>query len=242
MFDEKWEKAVKHFDEAPLLDLVLAEEKLHNGNVLELGCGTGKFTMELALRAKHVTAVDYSKAVLEVARDKAAAAHCARKITFVCVNLEKGIPLKEGFTFVLASFCLHHVESYQKVIQESSRVLIPTGTMVVLEPYPGGTMFELKRDCYTMDETAIASEYKYPLYINALNRAFSQVDTQVLKLEWVFPTLKTAVDSIYYVAFETEGELEREEQFIRKFLEKNLKKSPRGVIATQDYIFIAAKK
>lgn len=242
MFDAKWEEAVKHFDETPLLGLVLAEEKLLHGRVLELGCGTGKFTAQLALKADHVTAVDNSQAVLQVAQEKVYTSNLAHKIAFLCMDLEKGIPLRQGFTFVLAAFCLHHIESYQRVIQDSSTVLLPGGTMVVLEPYPGGTMFELKRDCYSMDSDAIADEYKYRLYVQELNCVFSQVDTQVLRLEWVFPTVKSAVDSIFYVAFETEGELEREEEFIREFLRKNLEKSKRGIVATQDYMFIAARK
>ena len=243
MFDKKWEEAVKYFDETPLLNQVLVEKNLSNGKVLELGCGTGKFTIPIAEKALSVTAVDSSAAVLQVAQSKAAAAGLSQKINFICMDLEKGIPLKEYFTFVLAAFCLHHVILYSKVIKDSADRLTNKGTLVVLEPYPGGTMFELKRDCYEMDEEAIAQEYKYPLYLHTLEKcAFSQLEPNVVTLEWVFPTLKTAVDSIFYVAFETEGELQRNEEFIRQFLEKNLKKSPRGFVCTQDYIFIAARR
>ncbi|MCC7208099.1 MAG: class I SAM-dependent methyltransferase, partial [Anaerolineae bacterium] len=56
-------------------------------HVLELGCGTGEDALWLAARGVHVTATDASPAMLDVAREKAAAAGLAGRISFLQLDL-----------------------------------------------------------------------------------------------------------------------------------------------------------
>jgi len=81
LFDEK----ARHYDEwyqTPLGELVDRIEKeavysylepREGESILEIGCGTGNYALDLAARGVKVTAVDISPAMLERAREKARA-------------------------------------------------------------------------------------------------------------------------------------------------------------------------
>jgi 2-polyprenyl-3-methyl-5-hydroxy-6-metoxy-1,4-benzoquinol methylase len=45
--------------------------------VLEVGCGRSAFAIELALRGASTTAIDFSPAAIEIARERAARANAA---------------------------------------------------------------------------------------------------------------------------------------------------------------------
>lgn len=101
--------------------------------VLDLGCGTGA----VALRAAgmvgtggHVTAVDVSEEMLEIARQTAAASHITN-INFVEGRAEK-IPVPEASQDVLvASLSLMFVLDKDAAAREIARVLVQGGRVVV---------------------------------------------------------------------------------------------------------------
>ena len=80
-----------------------------NLNILDIGCGTGRHSIELSKRGYHITGVDLSEAMLERAREKAKKANQninfirmdARNLTFVnefdlaLMLCEGGFPLME---------------------------------------------------------------------------------------------------------------------------------------------------
>ena len=104
-------------------------------DVLDFGCGTGVLTVELCRWARRVTAVDRSPEALVQA-----AARAAREgrdnVTFLEADLQ-ALPVPEAsFDLVVASQCLHHVESPAAVLREAARILRPGGRLAVLELMP----------------------------------------------------------------------------------------------------------
>ena len=57
--------------------------------ILDLGCGTGSMTIELAKRGYDMTGVDYSVEMLGVAREKAANAGLDGKILWLCQDMRE---------------------------------------------------------------------------------------------------------------------------------------------------------
>lgn len=55
--------------------------------VLDLGCGTGKMTMELAARGYDMTGVDYSEEMLDIARQSAEAIPTKKKVLWLCQDM-----------------------------------------------------------------------------------------------------------------------------------------------------------
>ena len=68
----------------------IIEKEYKNGKpelVLDLGCGTGRMTLELARRGYDMTGVDYSTEMLEIARDNAEAEGLADRMLWLCQDI-----------------------------------------------------------------------------------------------------------------------------------------------------------
>ena len=97
--------------------------------VLELGCGAGYFTQELARSGADVVAIDVSPELLEIARGNCSAPN-------VRYEIENAYQLSYGdavFDSVVGSSVLHHLE-IEKALRDIYRVLKPAGTIYFTEP------------------------------------------------------------------------------------------------------------
>jgi SAM-dependent methyltransferase len=97
--------------------------------VLEMGCGTGSFTRELARSGADVVAIDVSPELLEIAR-----ASCSAPNVQYQIQNAYALSYSEGvFDSVVGSSVLHHLE-IEAAIRDIYRVLKPGGTIYFTEP------------------------------------------------------------------------------------------------------------
>ena len=67
--------------------IIVAEAKSHPELVLDLGCGTGSMTLELARRGYDMTGVDCSPEMLDVARERADAAGLSDRMLWLAQDM-----------------------------------------------------------------------------------------------------------------------------------------------------------
>src|SRR6266404_6808453 len=97
--------------------------------VLELGCGTGTFTRELARSGADVVAIDVSPELLEIARVNCSAPNVQYQIqNAYALSYSEGV-----FDSVVGSSVLHHLE-IKEALRDIYRVLKPAGTIYFTEP------------------------------------------------------------------------------------------------------------
>jgi SAM-dependent methyltransferase len=97
--------------------------------VLELGCGAGYFTQELARSGADIVAIDVSPELLEIAR-----ANCsAPNVRYQIQNAHALSYAEAVFDSVVGSSVLHHLE-IEEALREIYRVLKPMGTIYFTEP------------------------------------------------------------------------------------------------------------
>lgn len=101
-------------------------------DVVDIGCGEGYLTIEVARWARRVTAVDRSAAVLTRAKALAGRRR-AGNITFKRGELDR-LPVKAASQDVaLFSQALHHAAAPEAAIAEAVRVLRPGGKLLILD-------------------------------------------------------------------------------------------------------------
>jgi SAM-dependent methyltransferase len=115
---------------------------LEGKELLEIGCGKGRITRDLARHARRVVACDPDGAALETAR---------RSIGSPAVEFLQtptGVPklAPASFDLVLYTLSLHHVPQPEMIssLQAAAALLRPGGGIVVIEPGDGGSFTEAK--------------------------------------------------------------------------------------------------
>ena len=116
---QRWARRVK----------MLSEHLGPGMSVLELGCGAGYFTRELACSGAEVVAIDVSPDLLEIARTNCSAPNVRYQIQNA---YELSYP-DAVFDSVVGSSVLHHLE-IEKAVREIYRVLKPGGRISFTEP------------------------------------------------------------------------------------------------------------
>lgn len=95
----------------------------HKGSILDVGCGGGFLSNELARQGYEVTGVDVSPESLKVAERH----DLTRSVKYEVADAYKLPYPDESFDAVTAMDFLEHIEDPEKVIKEFSRVLKPNG-------------------------------------------------------------------------------------------------------------------
>lgn len=106
----------------------LAERRL-----LEIGCGTGRLSVQFARSGAYVTAIDISPEMIKATREAARAANVDQRVTAVHMAAEALQFPDASFDLVYGHSILHHLE-----LDDAARVLYrmlkPGGQAVFLEP------------------------------------------------------------------------------------------------------------
>ena len=101
--------------------------------VLELGCGTGKNTVFLLQKAKHVTGLDFSEKMLEKAKSKIK----NRRVNFQYADLNKKWPVPDYFfDLTTCNLTLEHIENLNFIFEQAYEKLKAGGIFFVCELHP----------------------------------------------------------------------------------------------------------
>jgi len=121
---------------------ILSHCDLTGLDVLEIGCGKGRITRDLAKHAKRVVATDPDSAVLATAQTMVAKGN----VSFL--QEPGGVPdLPSGsFDLVIYTLSLHHVPEYamSASLNSAANLLKKNGVIVIVEPGDGGSFTEAK--------------------------------------------------------------------------------------------------
>lgn len=114
--------------------------------VLDLGCGPGYFTIEIARMLNNtgkVIAADLQKGMFEKLRQKIKGTALESNIIFHQCQ-EENIGITEKIDFILAFYMIHEVPNHDKLFQELYSILQMNGRILIVEPmfHVSGKSFE----------------------------------------------------------------------------------------------------
>ncbi len=104
--------------------------------VLDLGCGPGFFTLEMAQMLRHsgeVIAADVQAGMLDIVREKIQGTALEPDISLHLCG-EESIGLNREVDFVLAFYMVHEVKDKPRLFRELKSVLKPGGLLCIIEP------------------------------------------------------------------------------------------------------------
>lgn len=108
-----------------------------NSKILELGCGMGWLSMELAkYGATDVTGVDFSSAQIDLANECAKSSRLNDKVKFICSDGKNESLIGESYDCVVLHAFLHHLSQSEiaEVFNTIKKIIRPNGLLIIFEP------------------------------------------------------------------------------------------------------------
>lgn len=113
-----------------LLNKLISDYHLE-GDILDVGCGTGDLTIALAERGLSVTGLDFSSVAIEKAKERAKKSGVTA--TFHCGDLST---IKEGrkYKVIFCKLVYAFIPSKQEFLQKVKSILTDSGVFIVITP------------------------------------------------------------------------------------------------------------
>ena len=142
-----WDWFAKRYSRQPVADEAAYQKKLQvtreyfrpDMRVLEFGCGTGSTAIAHAPYVAHIQAIDISRKMLQIARDKAAAANIDN-VDFEYASIDEYEHPDESLDAVMGHSILHLLENKEQVIAKVHRMLKPGGLFITNTACIGDSM------------------------------------------------------------------------------------------------------
>ena len=160
-------------------------------SVLEIGCGIGLFTVEIAKTNAQVTAIDISPDLLEIARAKINQAN----VHFQIENAYRLSFPAQSFDTIIGSSVLHHLE-VETALTEFYRVLKPGGTVYFTEPNLLNPHIFLERKIPFLRKILHVSPDETAFILWRLRRQMVQAgftDIQIMPFDFLYPLTPTTL-------------------------------------------------
>ena len=159
-----------------ICDLLTTNSNI-NGSFLDIGCGTGNYTIELCHQGLNFTGIDPSQKMIEIAQSK------SNEIKWDIGKAEDiGYP-NHSFDGAIATLTIHHWDSLEKSFQQIFRVLKPDSSIVIFT----STTEQMEEYWlnYYFPEMMKASSIKMPSY-SKIVQAAKHVEFELITIEKYF--------------------------------------------------------
>ncbi len=142
-----YDRVAERYAKKPIADQDAYQRKLRTTRqylrsdmeVLEFGCGTGGTAIAHTPFVKHILAIDFSAAMIDIARRKAAAAD-VKNVTFEQADIDDFQAPDGSFDAVMGHSVLHLLDDRDATIAKVHRLLKPGGVFVSSTTCVGDTM------------------------------------------------------------------------------------------------------
>lgn len=142
-----WNKLGRNFDRTAGLFrkthlLTLANTRRHlleDDVVLDFGCATGEFEIELAREVRSIHGIDISPVMIEQARRKAAG-QLLNNVSFQTATIFEPELAESSYDVVLANNVLHFMNDRMQALRRISLLLKPGGRFISVSPCMGDSL------------------------------------------------------------------------------------------------------
>ena len=100
----------------------------HGGRAIDLGCGSGRFTVVVAERFEHVVGIDISEQLIQIARLKRPRPNIEYRVQDLRL-----IEDPEGFDLIFSSTTLHHLPDLSAALTHLRGLLKPHGRIELID-------------------------------------------------------------------------------------------------------------
>jgi ubiquinone/menaquinone biosynthesis C-methylase UbiE len=169
--------------------LVISRMKIEKGmNVLDLGCGTGQGTIDIALKLEgtgSIIGIDLSEKMIEQAKKKLTDFQYGN-IKFM-VGSAGSIDYQDYFDYVFSTNAFHHFENKESIFKKVRQSLKASGTFIVQDICDDYFLMRLLDLAGKIGQKEhVGSMKSKELESLFLTTGFTNIEVEKLKINWFF--------------------------------------------------------
>jgi len=191
-FSKKLFDWFKYYD--PKSVEVLHAKKLINlqgKTILEIGCGTGKTTLQICKDSKKYYAIDKDKRMINFCKNKYPLSGCC----FLMNDVEKLTFKKEFFDVVISPWVFNYIKDKNRALNEIHRVLKKGGHFLLVESSENSDFDGILKDIIKIEPINPYKTYEKPI-----QKKFTLIKkTDPIKIPYIFPNFSKAFELIKFI-------------------------------------------
>lgn len=127
---------------------------IHGARILDAGCGSGWYAMQLVERGAQVDGIDASAAMVDYARTRLQSVE--RNVTLQVADLAQPLPFADHrFDGIVSPLVLHYIRDWRPTLKEMRRVLRPEGWLLFSTHHPAADAARFETRNYFATEHTI---------------------------------------------------------------------------------------
>ena len=126
---------------------------IEGARILDAGCGSGWYAMQLLERGATVEGIDLSPAMVDYARVRLRAAGIDERVTLRVADLAQQLPFTDAtFDGIVSPLVMHYMRDWRPALKELRRVLRPRGWLLFSTHHPAADAARFKTENYFATE------------------------------------------------------------------------------------------
>lgn len=201
--------------------------------VLEVGCGTGRFTKRILEDCEKITCIDPDSEALAVFDTQIS----SPKVQVICGTLETA-ELKAGYyDYVIFPWSMYLITNRDEILLLSKKYLKPGGNIIILQAQSGEYEEEISK-LYRSYNSLGAYNSACDTLPSDVKRIFGNVTSDILSTYFEFESIDQVIDCSVFFIEDEEGQQPRMSDIIR--LKERLRSyiSPGGTIVMSDNVSV----
>lgn len=132
---DQWNKDFERVrEETEIARFNLISNLIEGNRVLEIGCGNGDASIEMATKGIEVIGIDISESGIKQANDTAVRKNVQEKIKFFTMDATNLLFPENSFDSIVIPEVLEHIRSPRKILEEAIRVVRNGGRIIISVP------------------------------------------------------------------------------------------------------------
>lgn len=129
---------------------------IRDAHILDAGCGSGWYAMQLLERGAIVNGIDLSPAMVDYARVRLRAAGVDERVTLRVADLAQQLPFADAtFDGIVSPLVMHYMRDWRPALREMRRVLRPDGWLLFSTHHPAADAARFKTENYFATEHVV---------------------------------------------------------------------------------------
>nr|WP_321352423.1 methyltransferase domain-containing protein [uncultured Methanoregula sp.] len=163
-----------------------ATDSWKNKKILDLCCGTGRFSMEIANAGGEVISVDFSREMLKKTEIKSRTDDFPGVICLVQGTAQNIMIKGNSLDGCICVTAIQLIKEYDAVIKEISRILKPNGFVIMDFPYLFGLYLPLGAVVNITHKAIGKDVYSHSFSLNEIKNAFSNAGLEISEIRGHF--------------------------------------------------------